>query len=342
MSKSVFIAMSGGVDSSVAAALLLEQGYDVSGITMILQSAKIETTDATDICKILNIPHYIIDMRDMFKREIIDVYMEQYNLGLTPNPCVDCNRIIKFGALMRKVREMGADLLATGHYATIERNETEIYSLKRAADLNKDQSYFLYNLCQEQLKNIVFPLGQYTKEDIRAIAGRYGFLNAYKKDSQNLCFTDKHSNFIKTSCTGKPGFIRRLISGEILGKHEGIHNFTVGQRKGIGLTSSEALYVVSIDVETSTVFVGVNSELYYDNMTVKNCNFIRNIDDGHISGVMVKPRYRAVAARASIMKSGGICEVFFETPQRALTPGQSAVFYGGEDSNYVLGGGIIV
>jgi tRNA-specific 2-thiouridylase len=354
MGKTVIAAMSGGVDSSVAAALLKEQGFNVIGITLNVWPREgvacaktccsiTDVDDARIVCSKLEIPHYVLNMRDLFKEKVIDYFIKEYLLGRTPNPCIACNAYVKFEALMSKAEELGADFVATGHYAQITRDDgTGEYILRRSADRHKDQTYVLYMLTQQKLAHILLPCGGYTKPEIRAIAQKYGLATFKKADSQDLCFIGEegYAGFIRENCSAltRPGNVV-TTGGRVLGRHAGIYNFTIGQHKGLGVYSNEKLFVTGIDAATGGVFVGNPGELFSDGMIVEDINTMLEgrIRDG--GRVMVKIRYSAPEAGAAVeMIGGGRVRVRFDTPQRAVTPGQAAVFY---EDDMVLGGGII-
>lgn len=355
MGKKVIVAMSGGVDSSAAAALLLEQGYEVIGVTLNVwasEESKIACTrtccsitdvdDARHVCYKLKIPHYVLNMRDIFKRDVIDYFFDEYMKGRTPNPCIACNAHVKFDAMMKKAMELGADYIATGHYASVVRTEEGELALKRSKDAHKDQTYVLYMLGQEQLSRLLLPCGGYVKPQIREVAERYGLPNFKKPDSQDLCFVGEegYAGFIRNNCSAlaRPGNVIDK-SGNIIGQHDGIYNFTVGQHKGLGKYSSDKLFVTEIDAETATVYVGHNEDLMNTGMLVGNLKFMlksRLYDGAHVG---VKIRYSAKEAPATIHIDGETATVQFDESQRAVTPGQAAVFY---NDDIVLGGGVII
>lgn len=359
--KSVFIAMSGGVDSSVAAHLLKEVGYDVSGVTMRLYeppesqempSKSLELAEA--VANKLNIPFHALDMREEFRANVIDKFIEEYEGGLTPNPCIVCNRTIKFGKLFeilsRELSEGGnLPIIATGHYAMIERSESGRYLLRKAADLSKDQSYFLYGLSQDVLAHTIFPLGEFSsKEEIRKIAEKEGFVNARAKDSQDVCFIPdgKYSKFIH-SYTGKdsrPGNFKD-IDGNVLGAHKGIINYTIGQRKGLRLSFSKPMYVYRIDMSDNSVILADDEALFDRKLIANNLNWV-SMEEPEVGvkwHALGRIRYRHAEAPCTVtLLEGGKAEVVFDEPQRAITPGQSVVFYDTESGNYVLGGGTIL
>lgn len=354
MAKKVIAAMSGGVDSSAAAALLLEQGYDVIGVTLNVWPSEnselscsrtccsiTDVDDARHVCNKLGIPHYVLNMRDIFKRDVIDYFLDEYMKGRTPNPCIACNAHVKFEALMNKAEQLGADYVATGHYATIIKTPEGELALKRSKDAHKDQTYVLYMLGQRQLSKLLLPCGKYTKPEIRAIAEKYGLPNFKKPDSQDLCFVgpEGYAGFIRNNCAdlARPGDI--VWNGKVVGHHNGIYNFTIGQHKGLGSISNEKLFVTSIDSKTATVYVGESKDLFSRSMIITDLKYMlkSRMKDG--ARVGVKIRYSAKEAPATLHIENDTATVVFDEPQRAITPGQAAVFY---QDDIVLGGGIIL
>ncbi|HEX9079904.1 MAG TPA: tRNA 2-thiouridine(34) synthase MnmA [Desulfuromonadaceae bacterium] len=344
----IAVAMSGGVDSSVTASLLRHQGHEVIGITMRLFAPHTEgpgTTghDAAAVARHLGIEHHLVDFEPDFCRLIVADFVAEYRRGHTPNPCVRCNRHIKFGLLLDKARELGADLLATGHYVRKNCDPDGLCHLRTAACIPKDQSYFLYTLNQERLQRIIFPLGEVeSKDEVRRLAREYGLPVADKGDSQEVCFIpdDDYVAFLEGECgvTAIPGEVVH-VNGRVLGRHRGTHRYTIGQRKGLGIAWSEPLYVVGIDAERNVVLVGEQARVFAAGLTAEEVSWI--IPPGAESfGAFCKIRYRHQPVPCEVrLLAGARCEVRFHQPQKAVTPGQALVFYRGDE---VLGGGRIV
>ena len=341
----VMIAMSGGVDSSVAAYLLKSQGFECVGATMSLfEKEGTDISDAESICDKIGIPFKVFDFKKEFKRFVIDEFAEAYTLGKTPNPCIFCNKNLKFSEMLKKADENDCNLLATGHYARVEFDKaSNKYLLKKAADPSKDQSYVLYMLTQRQLQRIRFPLGGFTKSEIREIAQQNSFVTAHKSDSQDICFIPdgNYSAFIENYLGKKfePGdFVLR--DNRVLGRHRGIINYTVGQRRGLAVSYTKPLYVLEIDPESNRVVLGDNEDLFTDSLRAENVNIISG--DGLKTPVRCKAkiRYRHTEQPATAYIDGeNILNVKFDRPQRAVTKGQSVVLY---DGDTVLGGGEII
>ncbi len=353
MNKKVLLGMSGGVDSSVSAVLLKQAGYQVIGCTMRLWEEKQEQTndqsilDAQKVCEKLGIKHMVVDFRHDFKCHVMQNFIEEYESANTPNPCVECNRALKFGRLYEKARELGCEYMATGHYARISYSEKyKQMVLQKSSEEKKDQTYFLYTIKKDQLSHIVFPLQEYTeKEKIRSLAEEHNLPVAKKKDSQEICFipNNDYQKFLQDHRLKpeKKGDII-LANGKKIGKHTGLTHYTIGQRKGLGIAYQEPLYVIYLDQEKNQVIVGTEQELYQSKLMADQINWIiENIALQEPISCLAKIRYRAKEAKATIYpKENGSIELVFEEPQRAITPGQSVVFY--DEEGIVLGGGKII
>ena len=345
MSKGkVLLGMSGGVDSSVTALLLKNQGYEVIGVTLLLANVT-DDSDAKKVCNKLGIEHITINMQDSFKKYVIDNFIRCYANAITPNPCIECNRRLKFGEMYKKAKELNCDFIATGHYAKIEYSEEyNQYVLKKCSNILKDQSYVLYTIPKEILNKILFPLGEFSsKEEIRRIA-RENDLNivADKPDSLDICFIPdgNYKKFLEENSNIKPKPGNIVTSdGKILGKHNGLYYYTIGQRKGLGIAYKEPLYVIGFNILKNEVIVGTKNEIYKKEAMVGNINIlIDNINIEDIN-VKVKTRYSKSESEASLKKmDNNKIKVIFKDPEKAITPGQSAVFYLGDT---VLGGGIL-
>lgn len=351
----VLVGMSGGVDSSTAAAMLLERGYEVVGITLKLWpqdcSARAEdkccgpqaVSDARGVCHKLGIPFYLVDEADEFKRQVIRYFAEEYQAGRTPNPCVICNERLKFGSLLDRARQMGADFVATGHYARVETcRDTGRTLLKRGRDPRKDQSYFLFSLKQEQLSHAIMPLGELTKEQTRSEARERGLKTADKVESMEICFVpdNDYGKFLTESAgvTPKKGEFVDL-QGKVLGHHDGVAFFTIGQRKGLGLSSPKPLYVIALDPARNCVVVGPQEALEQTDFYVERCNWIAYATPPASVEALVKIRYQHAGTQATITPlPQGRARVQLREVQRAITPGQACVFY---QDDTVLGGGWI-
>lgn len=352
MAQKIMVGMSGGVDSSVAAYLLKKQGYEVTGVTFklwddpTLESGCCSADDVRDaayVCQQLGIPHYVLNYKDLFRQEVVGPFAEEYLRGRTPNPCISCNRYIKFGAFSHKLRELGFDLMATGHYACCGYNEaTGRWELKRAIHPEKDQSYVLYNLTQEQLAMLRLPLGEYSKPEIRAIAEESGLVVAKKPDSQDICFVPDgdYAKFIEqyTGRKSKPGdFVD--MEGNILGRHKGIIHYTLGQRRGLGIPAAARLYVCDISPKTNQVVLGSNEDLFHTELTAEKVNLISCESLKEPMRLKAKIRYRHPEQDALAWQTeDGVLHVRFDKPQRAITKGQAVVLY---DGDIVVGGGVI-
>ncbi len=355
MSQKALIAMSGGVDSSVAAWLIREKGYDCAGATMRLFQKEEMTAepgcctsqdmeDARAVADMLGMPYYVYDFADRFREAVIDRFVEAYENGRTPNPCIDCNRYLKFEELFLRGRQLGCDFVVTGHYARTGYDEKSgRYLLKKAADTSKDQSYVLYSLTQDQLSHVQFPLGELTKQEVRQIAREHGFLTADKAESQDICFVQdgKYYEFI-CDYTGRDYPAGDFIDtrGNVLGRHQGIIRYTVGQRKGLGIAFGEPVYVMKVDPEANTVMLGTNEELFTDTVTAKKINLISTDRIREPLRVKAKVRYRHKEQWATATQPDeDTLQVVFDEPQRAVTAGQALVLY---DGDVVVGGGTIV
>ncbi|MDD4370995.1 MAG: tRNA 2-thiouridine(34) synthase MnmA [Anaerostipes sp.] len=356
MKEKVVVGMSGGVDSSVAAYLLKEQGYDVIGVTMQIwqdeEEAVLEENggccglsavdDARRVAASLNIPYYVMNFKKEFKENVIDYFINEYLEARTPNPCIACNRYVKWESLLKRSLDIGADYIATGHYARVVKLDNGRYTLKRSATLKKDQTYALYNLTQNQLSKTLMPVGEYTKDEIREIAQKIDLYVANKPDSQDICFVeDDYGKFIEEE-TGykvpKGNFID--MDGNVLGQHKGIVYYTVGQRRGLGLSLKQRGFVVEVRKDTNEVVIGTNDDLMKSSLYGKDVNLMSIEKLDRPMKVMAKVRYNHSGDMATIEMAGeDRIKVTFDQPQRAITPGQAVVFY---DEDYVVGGATIL
>lgn len=348
--------MSGGVDSSVGAYLLKEAGYEVMGVTMQIWQDEEELVqeenggccglsavdDARRIAMALNIPYYVMNFKKEFKENVMDYFVTEYMQGRTPNPCIACNRYVKWESLLHRSLSIGADYIATGHYAQIVQLENGRFALKKSVTAAKDQTYALYNLTQEQLSHTLMPVGAYTKDEIRKIAETISLRIAHKPDSQEICFIPDHdyAAFIEQT-TGKKSEPGNFVDsqGNILGRHKGIINYTIGQRKGLNLSMGKPVFVVAIRPETNEVVIGDGTEVYADRLYANRLNFMSIEKLEGIMQVQAKIRYNHQGSGCTIQMAGEdrlLC--IFEEPQRAITPGQAVVFY---DGDIVVGGGTI-
>jgi len=344
----VVVALSGGVDSSVAAALLKQQGYEVVGLTLRLWTdpahppASDSETAARCTAESLDIPLHVVNITDTFHQEIVQFFLDEYARGVTPNPCVRCNRLVKWGVLLEQALALGADYLATGHYARKQITGDGRLELLRAADHSKDQTYVLHVLTQERLEHALFPVGEYLKPEIRNLAHAFGLPAATRSDSQDLCFLagEDYRDFIRRNAPqiARPGPILTR-AGKDIGEHQGLAYYTIGQRKRLGISSPVPLYVLAKDAATNTLIVGVGSELGSRELTAQAVNWIAGKAPGEPFRTQVKTRYTAKEAWALVTPlEGNRVYVLFDGPQRDITPGQAAVFY---DDDIVLGGGLI-
>jgi tRNA-uridine 2-sulfurtransferase len=350
----VIVAMSGGVDSSVAAALLKDRGYQVIGVTMCLGIADARTKrpaccsaesiqDAKNVCRLLDIPHHVFSFEQEIQKFIVDNFIEEYARGRTPNPCVRCNRFLKFGKLLEQAMAIGVDAIATGHYAQIvSAPGTSSYSIVKSKDRQKDQTYFLYTLRRDDLPKILFPIGHLTKEKVRGLAGKFKLPVADKKESQDICFVPDggYAEFLAQRLDGKgivPGaFIDH--NGKTVGEHQGIARYTIGQREKLGLALGYPAYVTAIDAPANTVYVGPKELLYRDALIAADVNWVSiPVPTGTIH-LKARVRYQAKEVPARVEMERDRAKVMFEKPVMAITPGQSVVFY---DGDTLLGGGII-
>jgi tRNA-specific 2-thiouridylase len=346
--EKVVVGLSGGVDSSTAAAILHHQGYEVIGLTLWLMKGKGQCCsegmiDAAVICQELGIPHEIVDIRDVFQTNIVDYLVTGYSVGITPLPCSQCNKTVKFGPMVQYAREqLGCDRIATGHYAQINYDlTTGRYQLLRAVDRNKDQSYFLYDLSQELLAATILPLGELQKADTRRIAGEYGLKTANKPESQDLCLVESNGSmraFLDKYLAPKPGDIVDT-NGKVVGQHDGVHHYTIGQRKGLGIAAAQPLYVIELDAVNNRVVVGDRTQGTQPECIVSGVNWVSIAEPSSPIQAEVQIRYRSTPVPVTVIPlPNARVQLVFAEPQFSITPGQAAVWYQGEK---VLGGGII-
>lgn len=353
----VLVAMSGGVDSSVAASLLVDQGYEVIGATMQVWDysicnieegngsccSSLDVDDARSVADHIGIPFYVLNCEHQFKEAVIDPFIADYLQGNTPLPCVNCNTFLKFDHLVRKMKELECDFLATGHYAQISQTTTGRYELTTSEDTWKDQTYFLFTMNPELLPKLLFPVGGMNKADVRQYAEERGLVVARKKDSTGICFVGKsgYDNFIESQVPASvlselKGELRRFPTGEVMGRHEGIHHYTIGQSKGLGLDHHEKMFVIKIDAKSKVVWIGEEKYLFKPSVKVERPHFLQPFENGEVLNVKIRYQHRGSAAR--VFQEGAELRVEFLEPQRAITPGQAAVFY---RDRALVGGGWI-
>lgn len=353
--KRVLIAMSGGVDSSAAAALLVEQGYEVIGATMQVWDytqceidegngtccSSLDVDDARAVADKLGIPFYVLNCESKFKTAVIDPFIQSYMAGYTPLPCINCNTFLKFDHLVQKMKELECDYLATGHYAQVVTNDEGVKQIVTSEDDWKDQTYFLFTMNPEIIPHLLFPIGHWKKPKVREYAETQGLINARKKDSTGICFVGNqgYANFIESQVDKKQlkkGWIKRYPSGEKMGEHPGIHHFTYGQSRGLGMSHHEKLFVLKIDPETATVWVGDEHYLFSNQAITTDAHFLHDFNEGET--LQVKIRYAHKGSPAKVFREGTGLRIEFLDPQRAVTPGQAAVLY---RDKTLLGGGWI-
>ncbi|MFV0440177.1 MAG: tRNA 2-thiouridine(34) synthase MnmA [Lachnospirales bacterium] len=356
MNKTVILGMSGGVDSSVAAYLLKKEGYNVIGVTMQIWQKEDRdvcetnngccgskaTADARRVADSLDIPYYVMNFREEFQENVIDYFIEEYEKGVTPNPCIACNRYVKWESFLKKAMGLGADFIATGHYANVEKLENGRYTIKTSVTDKKDQTYALYNLTQYQLQHTLMPIGKYRKDEIREIAAKIGLVVANKPDSQDICFIpdNDHGRFIRENSSKeilKGNFVDK--EGNVLGEHKGIINYTIGQRKGLGIALGKRAFITKIDTDKNEIVIGDNEDLFESIAYADKVNYMSVESFEKDKVYKGKIRYAAKPADCYVEVNDGIMKVTFIEPQRAITKGQAIVIYDGE---YVAGGGTLI
>ena len=356
--KKVVVGMSGGVDSSVAAYLLKEQGYDVIGATMQIWQDEARDVmeenggccglsavdDASRVAQVLDIPYYVMNFKDEFKCKVMDYFVEEYLAGRTPNPCIACNRYVKWESMLKRSLEIGADYIATGHYARIAKTPEGRYAIRNSVTAKKDQTYALYNLTQEQLRHTLMPVGEYTKDEIRQIAEKAGLPVAHKPDSQEICFIPDHdyAAYIEREAGERVPKAGNFVTkdGEVLGRHLGITHYTVGQRKGLNLAMGHPVFVTEIRPDTNEVVIGEAQDVFGDTLYCNHINYMGMEDLPQPRKVLAKIRYAHGGEECTIERTGeDVIKCTFDKPVRAITPGQAVVFY---EDGYVLGGGSIM
>ena len=351
MSKKILVAMSGGVDSAAAACLMLEQGHEVAGATFRLWKPEESTAamerdinDSRIICETIGIPHYVLDYREAFMDAVVKPFIAEYDMGKTPNPCIFCNRSIKLAAFLQSANELGYDYIATGHYARIEQDENAIYRIRRAVYLPKDQSYVLYHVTQQQLAHLILPLGNITKDDARALTRKHGLVVQNRPESQDICFiTDGDTGSFLDKYAALPCPIGNFVdgNGNVLGTHRGVRHYTIGQRKGLGISTGQPVYVNAIDAFSGEITLSDNASLFLPKLAANKLSWITKPDFTKPVRLSARIRYahKPAPATVELLDNGDKVTVLFDEAQRAITKGQAVVFY---DGDYLIGGGTII